>query len=264
VTCLEVRELLPEFAVGVLSDRDRVEVERHLQWCAGCRKEAGELGHAAATFAFALPQAPVPQGLADRVVGRVKMAAGAPGSPRRVRTAAAVALAGLVAVAGLGWGVAMAGRAERFEDRAAQAERQQALALERFRKVLSGAVPGAQLPAQETFLGQLAPTQAGVHGGGAVLQLVSPTRLDFVIVIVNGLDPTDSEALPLQVTLANAGGEVLKAGQITELDADGGAELFHQFDHRDLSGFTEVRVTDARGAVALAGGVDQTPATPTP
>jgi hypothetical protein len=261
---VEVRELLPEFAVGVLSERDRVEVERHLQWCAGCRKEAGELGHAAATFAFALPQAPVPQGLADRVVGRVKQAAGAPGSPRRLRTAAATAVAALVAVAGLGWGAVMAGRADRFADRAAQAERRQALALERFQKVLSGAVPGAQLPTQETFLGQLAPVQAEGQGGGAVLQLVSPTRLDFAIVIVNGLDPSDAAVMPYRVTLANAEGSILKVGRIAKLDADGGAELYHQFERANLSGFTDVRVTDARGKVVLAGSVDQTPATPAP
>jgi hypothetical protein len=97
-----------------------------------------------------------------------------------------------------------------------------------------------------------------------VLQLVSPTRIDFTFVIVNGLAPDSADALPYRVTLSNPDGEVLKAGRIEELDADGSAELFHQFVSRDLSGFTQVHVTDASGATVLAGDIDQTPATPGP
>jgi hypothetical protein len=97
-----------------------------------------------------------------------------------------------------------------------------------------------------------------------VLQLVSPTRIDFAIVLVNGLDASDPDRLPYRVTLLNRGGDVLKVGRIEELDADGGAELFRQFDGLELAGFTQVRVTDAKGDVALAGAVDQTPATPGP
>ena len=52
MTCLEVRELLPEHAIGVLGEPDRERIRRHLEWCAGCRKEAGALGQAAATLAF--------------------------------------------------------------------------------------------------------------------------------------------------------------------------------------------------------------------
>lgn len=263
MTCVEVRELLPELAVGVLAEADRAEVERHLRWCAGCRKEAAELGSAAAVVAFALPPVPVPTGLGDRVVGRIRRAAGTPGSARRMRTAAAATIAALVAVSGLGWGAVMAGRAERFADRAAQAEQQQIRSLEDFQKILARLVPEQQLPAQETFLAQLSPREGG-KGGGAALELVSPTRLDLVIVMVSGLDPLDTDALPYRVTLSNAAGEVIRAGKILELDADGAADLIRQFTDRDLSGFTQVQVTDARGRVALAGTVDQTPSTPGP
>ena len=263
MTCVEVRELLPELAVGDLPDTEVAEVERHLRWCAGCRKEATELGSAAATVGFALPQAQVPTGLGDRIVGRIRHTAGAPGSARRMRMAAAATIAALVAVSGLGWGAVMAGRAERFADRAAEAERRQAQALEEFQKILVQLVPGQELPAQETFLGQLAPQQGG-KGGGAALELVSPTRIDFVIVMVSGLDPLDTEALPYRVTLANPEGEVIRVGKIPELDADGAADLIRQFDDRELAGFTEVQVTDAHGGAVLAGQVDQTPSTPGP
>lgn len=263
MTCVEVRELLAEFAVGVLAEPDRVAVERHLQWCAGCRKEASELGSAAATVAYALPQAPVPKGLADRVVGRIRHAAGAPGSARRLRTSAAAAIAALVAVSALGWGAVMAGRAERFADRAVEAEQAQAQALANFQKLIVGLIPDQEIPTQETFLTQLTP-QRGGSGGGWALELVSDTRLDFVIVTVNGLEPLDTQALPYRVTLANDAGRIIRVGKITELDADGVADLIRQFDDQDLTGFTDVQVTDARGDVALSGTVDQTPATPGP
>ena len=256
MNCLEVRELLPELAVGVLSSEDHERVERHLQWCAGCRKEATDLGAAAATFAFALEPAPVPQGLGDRVVSRVRRAAGTPGTPRRARMAAAAVAAAMVAVASLGWGAAMAGRADRFAERAERAEREQAAALERFQRVLAGVIPGQELPDDETHLGQLRPV-AGGSGGGAVLQLVSPTILDFVMVTVSGLDPAETAALPYRVRLENSGGDVLRAGRIDELDADGGADVFHEFKTADLSGYTTVTVVDASGEVVLSGVVDQ-------
>jgi predicted anti-sigma-YlaC factor YlaD len=129
VTCLEVRELLPELAVGVLPARDREEVEQHLRWCAGCRKEAGELGDAAATIAFALPPADLPDALRERVVGDVKHAAGAPRKPRRARAAAASTIAAAVALGSLGWGAVMANRADEFAQRAADANRQKTQAL---------------------------------------------------------------------------------------------------------------------------------------
>lgn len=255
MTCLEVREQLPEMAVGVLVAADRERVEQHLRWCAGCRKEAADLGHAAATLAFALEPASVPAGLGDRVVARVGRAAGSRATPRRARMAAAAVVAALVAVASLGWGAVMAGRADRFAERAERAEREQAAALERFQRVLAGVIPGQELPDDETHLGQLAPVAAG-SGGGAVLQLISPTILDFVMVIVNGLDP-DEASMPYRVRLANERGEVLRAGRIDELDADGGAEVFHQFKTADLTGFDTVTVVDATGAVVLSGVVDQ-------
>ena len=78
MNCVAVRDQLPELAVGVLSQREQVALERHLDWCAGCRKEAAELGEAAATFAFALASAPLPDGLEDKVVAGVGRAAGSP------------------------------------------------------------------------------------------------------------------------------------------------------------------------------------------
>lgn len=255
MSCIEVREQLPEFAVGVLPESERVAVERHLQWCAGCRKEAAELGAAVATFAYTLEPAPVPRGLSDRIVARIRQAAGAPGTSRRTRTSVALAIAAAITVAAIGWGSAMAGRADRFADQAAAAEARREAALQRFARVVRDWVPIAQLPVDDTHMGQLAPT-AGHLGGGAVLQLVSPTTLDFAVVIVNGL-AKDPAQMPYRVTLQNAAGDTLPVGRISDLDQTGGADVVRQFDDQDLTGYTTVLVTNASGEVVLSGTVDQ-------
>ena len=254
MTCLEVRELLPEHAIGVLGELEHERIQRHLQTCAGCRKEAGDLGQAASTLAFALAPVPVPDSLGDRVVARVRRAAGAPGTRRRARTATAALVAAALVFASLGWGAVMAGRAERFADRAAQAQREQAVAIEHFQQVLGNVIPGGSLSDNETHIGQLAPVAAGT-GGGFALQLVSPRILDFVMVIVNGLD--DPSVLPLRVQLVNDRGRILRAGRIDALDANGGAEVYHQFRTQALGGFTTVNVVDPAGRLVLTGTVDQ-------
>jgi hypothetical protein len=253
VNCVAVRELLPELAMGVLVDRERAGVEQHLRWCAGCRKEASDLGQAAATFAFALAPAAVPQGLGDRVVARVRSESGAPGSRRRIRATGASVIAAMVAVAGLGWGAVQAGRADLFRDRAAVAEQRRVAALEEFQHVLVG-LP-VRVPADATYLGQLAPVPGGV-GGGAALLYSSPAVEDFSIVILNGLPLEDPSALPLSITLRNPAGVVIRAGRITSLDADGGGEVLHRFA-RDIRSFSEVVVRDASGHLLFEGTVDR-------
>ena len=50
------------------------------------------------------------------------------------------------------------------------------------------------------------------------------------MVIVNGLD--DPSSLPMRVQLVNDRGQVLRAGRIDALDANGGAEVYHEFGRR--------------------------------
>jgi Putative zinc-finger len=254
VNCVAVRDRLPELAVGVVPRRERTALEQHLQWCAGCRKEAAELGQAAATFAFALAPAPLPPGLEDRVVAGVRRAAARPRTGRRTRTTLAAVVAAAIAVASLGWGAVMAGRAQRFAERAEQAEQDRSQALAQFQQVLN-TLP-FQARADETHLGQLAPTRHLDRGGGAVLELVSPTRRDFVVVLVSGL-PRDPSLAPYRITLKDAEGRTLKAGAIAKLDADGGGHAFRQFGRTDLTGFTTVLVRDGSGRLVLKGIVDQ-------
>lgn len=254
MSCLPIRDLLPEFALGVLEPAEVEEVERHLRTCAGCRREASDMSAGAAAVALALPPAAPPAETENRLLRAVRGGMGA-GTRLRRRATVAAALAATLAVTAIGFGAAMAGRAERFEERASIAEASRLASLEQFRGILAGVVPGRELPAEETRLGQLGPVHPGDVGGGAILQLVSDSRLDFSIVIVSGLgSPEAPVALPLRVVLRAASGQTLRAGRISSLDRQGHGEVFAEF-HRDLGPFTEVSVLDADGRVLLSGEV---------
>src|SRR5919206_3169097 len=96
--CAAVRDQLAEHAVGVLLPRERRAVERHLEWCAACRKEATELETAAATLAFALPPADVPPSLFERIRSAIARVAHPSPLRRGTRSAAAIAIAAMVAI----------------------------------------------------------------------------------------------------------------------------------------------------------------------
>ncbi|MFM7717871.1 MAG: zf-HC2 domain-containing protein [Actinomycetota bacterium] len=250
MTCLDVREALPDFALHVLEPEVRVAVEAHLASCDACRAEADDLAAGAAAIALAAPAVVPPPALGDRIFRALRGRDPSPAMRRRL--AAISAVAAVLAVSGLGFGAAMAGRAERFEVRAAVAEERRLASLEQFRKVLEGVVPGRALPPSSTRLGQLSPPAGGV-GGGAVLAFLSDERYDFAVVIVSGLGgPDDPVALPLRVTLRSGNGDRLRVGTIRELDGQGHAELFREF-RRDLRAFDGVVVVDADGDVVLSG-----------
>lgn len=249
--CDEVRDQLAEHALGVLSPDLSAAVDAHLRGCAACRAEAAELSEGAALVALAVTPAPPPVGTEERLLARFRRIAIPPEWRRRV--AAITATAAILAVSALGFGAAMAGRAERFEVRASAAEAERLAALERFQQVLVGLAPGRRIPSDGTRLGQLQPAEPRGVGGGAVLQLVSAEKLDFTITIVSGLGgPNDTVALPLRVWLRSPGGETLRAGTIRKLDRQGAGEVFAEF-RRDLTTFTSVSVIDAEGRVVLVG-----------
>jgi hypothetical protein len=158
----------------------------------------------------------------------------------------------MVAVSALGWGAVMAGRSQRYEVLVNQEQTRRADELRRF-QALFGEFRrrlGTGLGADQTLLAQLAPV--GIAGGGAALELVSPHMLDFVVVHVSGL-PRQEALLPSRVWLVDSDGHRLRAGRLTELDANGGGEVFHQFANADLSGYTTVVIRNAEGHVALTG-----------
>jgi predicted anti-sigma-YlaC factor YlaD len=264
VNCAAVRDRLTERALGAVPADDGQALDRHLAWCAACRKEAGELDRAAATFAFApAPAEPSPD-LEDRVVENVRAVAAKrqPPGARRGRLAVTLAVAGMVAISGLGWGAVMAGRAARFEDLSKVARQKQQAAVEAFQEVLDSQVFND--PNNEVFIGTLATDTRGGTAAGSALTLVSPTIPDLAIVMVNGFDLTAAkDALPFRIFLTAERGQLLRVGRVKALDSGGGAILSAQFE-LDLSRYTGVEVRDSDGNVVLYGSVSRRPSITTP
>ena len=262
MNCGVVRDRLVEHALGTLPDGEGTTLDRHLAWCAACRKEAGDLERAASTFAFALAPAvpgPPPE-LEERVVADVQRAAGGHRSlPRRGRLAIAAVAAAMVAVSALGWGAVMAGRAARFEDRARAVEQRGALALQEFKAILGGAQFSD--PGNRVYFGTL----TAPHGGtaaGAALTLASPSTRDLAVVMVNGFRPS-SKQLPLRVVLMSEHGRTLRVGVIRALDTSGGAIVSQKFDV-DISRYTAIEVFDSTGAIVMRGSVAERASTESP
>ncbi len=108
--CGGIRERLDAFSTGEIGLRERASIEAHLEACAGCRLEYNRLRSLAALLRGA-PVPPVPEGFASRLARRHAAAAAsispfsgwrAAPVPLRV-AAAAVAAAGLLAGAIMGW-----------------------------------------------------------------------------------------------------------------------------------------------------------------
>jgi putative zinc finger protein len=257
VNCTTVRDRLTELALRALPAREASSIDRHLQWCAACRKEAGHLQAASATLAFALaPEEPTPE-LEDRIVGVIRAASARrvpPASaPRRSRLALVAALAAMLAVLGTGWGAVMAGRAARSDEVARDAVLRQQGAVERFRDLLTSAEFSD--PEGDVFLGTLAPSTPD-GGGGSALTLVSPSIVDMAIVLVNGIPPEVAQRLPFTVRLRGSEGS-LRVGSLPKggLDASGAGIVSKEFA-LDLSPYDEVVVRDAGGAVVMRGAID--------
>lgn len=251
MSCLTVRERLGEHALGVLPQADRSVVDRHLEWCAACRKEASELQRAAATLAYSVAPVEPPAGLEDRVVGAVRAAAGRrrATAPRRGRVAAAGVLAAMLALSGLGWGAVMAGRAERAEEQAADARERQQEAFRRFQDLIAR-LPGVDPKAIVEVSTLLSPRLR--EGRGDALVLLSPSGDDLAFVLVNGLTEVRAGQLPLQVRLVTDADRQLVVGEIRTLNSGGGGGVYRTF-RQDLTEVSAVVIRDARGKVLLNG-----------
>jgi hypothetical protein len=243
VNCLIVRERLAEHALGVLTDGDASSMDRHLEWCAACRKEAGELQRAAVTLAYSVAPVEPPAELEDRVVETVRDAA-----PRRSRVAAAGVLAAMLALSGLGWGAVMAGRAERAEKQAEDARRRQEEAIRRFQDVFRFPEVDPAAIAEVSTL--LSPRLR--EGRGEALVLLSPSGDDLAFVLVNGLTEVRANHLPLEVRLVGNGSRQLVVGQIRTLNSGGEGGVYRTFVE-GLRGFSAVVIRDARNRVLLSG-----------
>ena len=263
--CLQVRERLAEYAVSGLFPAEREMVESHLEWCAGCRKEAAELVIAATGLGRSLEPVDPPKALEDRVVKAVHRTArrgGGGREPRRWLAVVASVAAIVVAAVALMYSTVLTGRLreaesgrqtaeQRFE---AQKEQNQTLAsrLQEALKELEDVLPSGTEARQI----QLAPASAGQQGGGAVV-LVDNAAQHYAVILLGGLP---QEAAPYRVTLLSPAGQVVSS-TITTLDNGGGAEQL--VDSADsLAGVRRVVVRDRAGNKVLVGLLPVVEATP--
>lgn len=237
--CSHVREMLPEYALGTLGVEDVSRVRDHLATCAGCRKEAAELMEGVeAAAVLAGPAEPPPQ-LEDRVVAAVGRAAG--GRARRRRAPAAGLLAAALLLA-LGWGAAMAGRAERLGDEAETARRAAAKAVREFGLFVEDLSGGG---VREAGLRSTSSSPAG--GRAIVFDSDVPGTSDWALVIVGGLPDNRG---PYRAKLRGEGGS-LRVGRLWP-SAEGRLAAYALFGAIP-EGQEDVVVLDGDGAVVLKG-----------
>jgi hypothetical protein len=259
VNCPAVRDRLPEHALGVVDHHDATAIERHLAWCAACRKEARDLERAAATMAFALAPAYPGTELGERVVGAVHRVA-VPSSSRKAawrpgRRVGAALLAAALTLGGLGAG-AVIGRREGQPIDPATRGAQQEDALAKFQAAIQRAIQSAAVldPDVQPQIGTLTATE-GSDGGGAALSMASPKADDQVVVWVNGLAARHA---PYLVFLTDGRGNAFEVARINGLDRGGGA-MEARTVARNLSRFDRVIVRDARGHIVLTGSLAPAP-----
>lgn len=231
--CPAARDLLPEHVLGTLDAEARRLVDRHLAWCAGCRKEAAHLADGAAGFALAMSGPEPPPELEERVVGAVS-AAGRTSRRRRPRAAlVAAALAAVLAMGSVAWAVTLAGRVDELEGQAAAARS----AVGRFEEVVR------ELGGQDRVRG----ADLSGPGGAEGRALVYDGDQDWVLVVATGLPERGG---PYQAYLTTSGGRV----GVGRLASQGPGELATAgIFPGAVSPFRGVLVIDANGAPALQG-----------
>jgi hypothetical protein len=258
VACVEIRDRLTEHALSTLPSDERAFVGRHLEWCAGCRKEAEELESAAAWVALSTPQSDPPSELEDRIVDAIAGAAPSRAPWRRrlrlltVATAAALVLA----IVGVGWGAAMFARVQTSEERARQAEQQSHQTIHNLQHLLNqflGRQPAAG-PREQVRRSTLAPS-AGLEGGAGALVFTSPFQEDWALVIIGGLA---DRGRPYHVRLQDRYGRYVDVGTVRKLSSDGSARVFRTFQ-QSLKRFTYVLVKDRTGRIVLSGDLGGSP-----
>jgi hypothetical protein len=240
--CAAVRDLLPEHALGALPAEEVRRVEAHLAWCAGCRREHRELAEGMEAAARLAGPADPPPGLEERVVASVRRTAGRR-SRRSTRVAALVAA--LVAVGAMGWGAAMADRAQRLDDAAEVARDDAAAAAERFAR----AVEELPLAGRSVREAVLRPTGDGTGGGRALVYDAEGEGVNsWVLVIAGGVE--DEEG-PYRARLLGKG-IPLRVGPQLYPSAPGRQAAYLLF-RGDAGAYTDVVVVNGDGRPVLRG-----------
>lgn len=245
MTCLEVRERLTEHSLGLLSDEDAREVERHLEWCPGCRKEWAELRDGLGTMALALVPAEPPASLEDRVVEKVSQAAGRRRTMTRhgIRALAAATLAALmVALGAVGWVLA--------QRQTVQDARR--LAADQLKKIhqLQLTLQGLGANPFEAVL-QATPAAEGFSGRAVIYS--TPDFDDLIIVDVVA---PEASLGPFTVQYVDRSGRTISGGHLTR--TTNGDYIYWETSGLNLSKGSAIFVFDRFGRNVLTGTVHRT------
>lgn len=243
MTCLEIREKLPEFVLGVLPADEAEDVERHLEWCAGCRKESVELLEGVATVGLALPTAQPRPALESKLVGRLQAAAGRPAArPKRANRLVLALAVVTVATASLAvgattWGIAKSRQAEDARIIAAVKSEDAA-------KVAAALASFHGAGAYQASLAPAGPSKAS----GSVAIFSAPKQDDFIFVSIVPPVPKDP---PYTVRVVTSEGEVMSGGLLNKTQL--GNWVYFEFTRRNLSRGKTVTIYDATGRIILQG-----------
>ena len=108
VTCDELREVAVELALDEVTGEERATALAHLAGCDACRALVAELALVADSILLVAPEDEPPSGFESRVLRRLEPAPAPARSTRGRRWAATLAAAGVLAVAAIGVGLAVA------------------------------------------------------------------------------------------------------------------------------------------------------------
>ena len=253
--CLELRGRLAENAVSTLPERERREVERHLEWCAGCRKEARELQEGAAMAGLSLPTVEPPRQLEDSVIESVQRAA-TRGRPSRSRFYLRRGVTVLAAVIGL-LGVSLAGILFAQQQSAEKNHQFTQLNQQQTIQHLRQLYLDLRKRGQSSTVSQVVLTPTPGHAGIGGALLVTPTSSRFtdqLFVLVSGLDRAGA---PYRVWVAGPDRQRFMIPGFMTPDVGGGGEI--AWPGMAQRTYTRVEVRDVKGRVVLAGTFPRAP-----
>jgi hypothetical protein len=247
MTCLEVREQMAEYTLGLLQKPAAHEIERHLAWCPGCRKESGELLEGAASLGFSLPQVEPHPSLEWRIVGRLTGTQNSRKPSRRgFRVLVAATLAAMLgAVGAMSWAIAERNRVESIKATIVR----QVDNIAKLQELLKSFENGEAKARHATLV-----ARPGFRGASG-LALIYPTANFPDLYLVSMKPPDDSGLAPYKVGLLDTGGDLVAGGEFVQTT---GGLLSYEVSGADLSKVTSIVVADILGRTVLEGKVSTT------
>jgi hypothetical protein len=235
MNCDAVRQQLPDYVLGTLSETETAAIRRHLRGCASCREDATELDQGVALFAGAAHVAEPPTDLKERVLAVLEEEWAEPAIPTRRRrgfhVAAQAMAAALIVLAGVGaWAGVAQNNANRF--------REDALAYRRFLSALGG---------KDVRAGTLV-ASPGVTLDGSVALYDSDKGQSWIMVLAHATGFSD----PVTVTLRAPGGREITVPFPLKFDASGEGWTA-MVTGANVSSFNHIVLTGANGRVVAQG-----------